>query len=65
MMVQDDAHTDGPPAKRARPTSTEDVVVERAGQGAAANRAGRGMLTLEEVRPRWSQVMSQCVSELA
>jgi hypothetical protein len=62
-MARDDA-TDGPPAKKARPTSVEDVVVERAAgqqrhkqqqqqqqqQGQqGAKAAGRGMLTLEEV----------------
>lgn len=51
QMARDDTGAEGPPAKRARPTSVEDVVIEKAGQqqGAAAAKAGRGMLTLEEV----------------
>eukprot|EP00878_Enallax_costatus_P017916 GHUV01018838.1.p1 GENE.GHUV01018838.1~~GHUV01018838.1.p1 ORF type:complete len:1128 (+),score=501.36 GHUV01018838.1:269-3652(+) len=48
-MARDDVADDGPPAKKARPTSVEDVVVERAGQGAAAMKSGRGALTLEEI----------------
>jgi hypothetical protein len=51
---------DGPPAKKARPTSLQDVVLAKAGGPAAAglggggaapaaNPAGRGMPTLEEV----------------
>lgn len=48
-MARGDVVNDGPPAKRARPTSVEDEVVERAGQGAAALKSGRGALTLEEV----------------
>jgi hypothetical protein len=66
-MARDDA-TDGPPAKKARPTSVEDVVVQRAtgqrkhkqqqqqqqqGQP-GAKAAGRGMLTLEEVGIRFA-----------
>eukprot|EP00879_Flechtneria_rotunda_P011994 GHRR01012527.1.p1 GENE.GHRR01012527.1~~GHRR01012527.1.p1 ORF type:complete len:1484 (+),score=529.45 GHRR01012527.1:151-4602(+) len=43
-MAKDDANE--PPAKRARPTSLEDVVVERAAPG---RKAGHGMLTLEEI----------------
>jgi len=46
----------GPPAKKARPTSVEDVVMEQAtaasvqAAGAAGSKAGaRGMLTLGEV----------------
>lgn len=46
---------EGPPPKKARPSSLEDVVLSKAaaapGQGAAAGaKSGRGMLTLEEVR---------------
>jgi len=43
---------EGPPPKKARPSSLEDVVLSKAaaapGQGAGA-KSGRGMLTLEEV----------------
>lgn len=58
-MARDDAVNDGPPAKRPRPTSVEDVVVERAGQGPAATKAGRGMLTLEEVMPAYDHHINE------
>lgn len=62
-MARDDAANDGPPPKRARPTSVEDVVVNKAGQGPAPNKAGRGMLTLEEVTTA-KQQLSRTIHEL-
>jgi hypothetical protein len=47
------AISEGPPAKKARPSSVEDVVLSKAapGQGTTAGaKSNRGMLTLEEVR---------------
>lgn len=59
------ATAEGPPPKKLRPSSVEDVVLSKAaapGQGAAPGaKSGRGMLTLEEVSYCTFCSITQCV----